>query len=84
MFTNAETQRLPYGKEDLILEYGRLAKQAQASVLATVGGTVVLVSVVADDNPSPQYDFFPLMVDYREKFYSAGKFPGGFFKREGR
>jgi len=81
---NPETQRIPFGKEDLILEYGRLAKQANASILATVGGTVALVSVVADPKPSSALDFFPLMVDYREKFYSSGRFPGGFFKREGR
>lgn len=79
-----ELQTIPYGKEDLILETGRLAKQANASILATVGGTVVLVSVVAADKAVEGMDFFPLMVDYREKFYSAGKFPGGYFKREGR
>ncbi len=81
---SVEIQHIPYGAEDLILEYGRLAKQANASVLATVGGTVALVSVVADDRPAEGQDFFPLMVDYREKYYAAGKFPGGFFKREGR
>ena len=79
-----EIQKIPFGQQELILETGRLAKQANASILATVGGTVVLVSVVAADFAREGQDFFPLTVDYREKFYSAGKFPGGFFKREGR
>ena len=78
------TQSLPFGAEDLVLEHGRLARQADATVVATVGGTVALVSVVAERRPSRDLDFFPLMVDYREKFYAAGKFPGGFFKRESR
>jgi polyribonucleotide nucleotidyltransferase len=73
-----------FGPETLILETGRMAKQAHGSVLATYGGTMVLATVVSDYAPKLGVDYFPLMVDYREKFYAAGKIPGGFFKREGR
>ncbi len=67
----------------LILETGKLAKLAAGSVLVRQGDTVVLVTACSSD-PRPGIDFFPLTVDYREKFSAAGKFPGGFFKREGR
>ena len=67
----------------LIMETGRLAKQAAGSVLVTYGETVVLVATVTA-KPREGIDFFPLTVDYREKTYAAGRFPGGFFKREGR
>ncbi len=67
----------------LILETGHLAKQADGAVLVTYGETVVLATVVSAD-PRPGTDFFPLTVDYREKTSAAGKFPGGFIKREGR
>ncbi len=67
----------------LILETGHLAKQADGAVLVTFGETVVLATVVSSD-PRPGIDFFPLTVDYREKTSAAGKFPGGFIKREGR
>ncbi len=71
------------GGRTLRLETGRLAKQAAGSVLATYGDTVVLAAVVT--GPAREgIDFFPLTVDYREKTYAAGKFPGGFFKREAR
>jgi polyribonucleotide nucleotidyltransferase len=60
-----------------------MAKQADGSVVVRMGDTMVLVTVVADDRPSDR-DFFPLFVEYREKFYSSGRIPGGFFKREGR
>ncbi|HEX9653414.1 MAG TPA: polyribonucleotide nucleotidyltransferase, partial [bacterium] len=66
------------------IETGRLAKQASGSSLLRVGDTMVLVAVVGADEPSEGIDFFPLTVEYREKAYSAGKIPGGFFKREGR
>jgi polyribonucleotide nucleotidyltransferase len=75
---------IPFGAENLMLETGRLAKQADGAVLATVGGTVLLVAVTVSPEPKPSADFFPLMVDYREKFYASGRIPGGFFKREGR
>ncbi|NWF98546.1 MAG: polyribonucleotide nucleotidyltransferase [Nitrospirae bacterium] len=68
----------------LILETGKIAKQADGAVVAQYGDTVVLATAVADKNPKEGLDFFPLTVDYQEKAYSAGKIPGGFFKREGR
>ena len=67
----------------LRLETGRMAKQANGSVLATYGDTVVLATAVASTNLKPDADFLPLTVNYQEKAYSAGKIPGGFFKREG-
>ena len=69
---------------ELTLETGQIARQADGSVLATLGGTSVLCTVCADRNVDPSKDFFPLSVHYVEKAYSAGKIPGGFFKREGR
>ncbi|MDH5526546.1 MAG: polyribonucleotide nucleotidyltransferase [Nitrospirota bacterium] len=80
---DVKTVSAPYGSETLTLETGRMAKQAHGSVLATWGDVMVLATVVSDYAPKPGTDFFPLMVDYREKFYAAGKIPGGFFKREG-
>lgn len=68
----------------LTMETGRMAKQANGAVLLQYGETVVLSAAVAKSEPDPSKDFFPLMVDYREKTYAAGKIPGGFFKREGR
>ena len=65
----------------LILETGRIARQADASVLATYGGTTVMANVVAAKKEKPDIDFFPLTVNYQEKFYSVGKIPGCFFKR---
>ncbi|MEL7483732.1 MAG: polyribonucleotide nucleotidyltransferase, partial [Planctomycetota bacterium] len=66
----------------LVLETGKIAKQATAAVLATYGGSTVMATVVRAD-PRPGLDFFPMQVDYREKLTAAGKFPGGFRKREG-
>ncbi len=71
------------GGRPLIFESGRLAKQAQGSVLARYGDTVVLATACMDSRATDK-DFLPLTVDYREYTYSAGKIPGGFFKREGR
>ena len=71
------------GGRTLTLETGKLAKQANGAVLARYGDTVVLVTACMDSRPNPK-DFLPLTVDYREYTYSAGKIPGGFFKREGR
>jgi polyribonucleotide nucleotidyltransferase len=68
----------------LRLETGRMAKQADGSVLATYGDTVVLATAVASKTVKPGIDFLPLTVDYQEKAYAAGKIPGGYFKREGR
>jgi len=66
------------------LETGKIAKQADSSVLVTCEETTVLVTVVSSEEPRENIDFFPLLVDYEEKFYAAGKIPGGFFKREGK
>ena len=68
----------------LTLETGRIARQAEGSVLATYGETTVLAAVTAAKTPKPGIDFFPLTVNYQEKTFAAGKIPGGYFKREGR
>ena len=66
------------------LRTGEIAKQADGSIIISCGETTVLVTVVSSKEPREEIDFFPLLVDYEEKFYAAGKIPGGFFKREGR
>lgn len=73
-----------YGRHEITLETGEIARQAHGAVIVTMGETVVLVTVVGDKNAKPGQDFFPLTVDYQEKFYSAGRIPGSFFKREGK
>lgn len=73
-----------YGEHKVVLETGRIARQASGAVLTSIGDTVVLVTCVAKQENDPSKDFFPLTVDYQEKTYAAGKIPGGFFKREGR
>jgi polyribonucleotide nucleotidyltransferase len=73
----------PFGSQSLILETGKLAKQAHGAVIVQYGETVALVAAVEGEADEGR-DFFPLVVDYREKTYAAGKFPGGFIKREGR
>ncbi|MBL8566080.1 MAG: polyribonucleotide nucleotidyltransferase [Hyphomicrobiaceae bacterium] len=75
---------IDWGGRKLKLETGRIARQADASVLAHYGETSVLATVVAAKSAKPGIDFFPLTVNYQEKTYAAGKIPGGFFKREGR
>src|SRR4029450_7251858 len=72
------------GGRKLTLETGRVAKQADGSVLVRYGDTVVLATVVAARAATEGQDFFPLTVDYRERAYAGGRIPGGFFKREGR
>ncbi len=72
------------GGKVLSLEYGKYAKQANGSVMVRYGDTMVLVTAVCADEPNEEQDFFPLQVEYREKSSAAGKFPGGFVKREGR
>jgi polyribonucleotide nucleotidyltransferase len=74
---------IPIGDRTLIIETGKLARQAHGSVTVRLGGTVVLVAAV-EGNTIPGRDFFPLQVEYRERTYAAGKFPGGFIKRETR
>ncbi|HSW50680.1 MAG TPA: hypothetical protein VLH09_10925, partial [Bryobacteraceae bacterium] len=68
----------------LSLETGKIAKQAGGSVVVRLGDTVVLVTACSAEEPRPGASFFPLTVDYREYTYAAGRFPGGFIKREGR
>ena len=68
----------------ITLETGRMARQANGSVLVRSGDSVVLVTACANEEPKPNAGFFPLTVDYREYTYAAGRFPGGFIKREGR
>ena len=73
-----------YGSHTVTFETGEIARQAHGAVMVTLDDTVVLATVVAAKNAKPGQDFFPLTVDYVEKFYAAGRIPGGFFKREGR
>ena len=75
---------IDWGGRKLVLETGRIARQADGAVLCTYGDTVVLCSVVGQRTPKPGINFFPLTVNYQEKSFAAGKIPGGFFKREGR
>ncbi|MCS6922377.1 MAG: polyribonucleotide nucleotidyltransferase, partial [Elioraea sp.] len=77
-------KELTWGGRPLILETGKLARQADGAVLARYGDTVVLATAVGVKQPKPGQDFFPLTVHYQEKTFAAGKIPGGFFKREGR
>jgi len=81
---NPIRKEFKYGNDTVVLETGRIARQATGAVLVTIGGTVVLTTVVGRKTAKPDQDFFPLTVDYQEKTYAAGKIPGGFFKREGR
>ncbi|MBZ2189396.1 polyribonucleotide nucleotidyltransferase [Alcanivorax sp. JB21] len=73
-----------YGKDTVVLETGRVARQATGAVMVTIGDTSVLVTVVGKKEADPGRPFFPLTVNYQEKTYAAGRIPGGFFKREGR
>nr|VFJ60474.1 MAG: polyribonucleotide nucleotidyltransferase [Candidatus Kentron sp. FM]VFJ61686.1 MAG: polyribonucleotide nucleotidyltransferase [Candidatus Kentron sp. FM]VFK09989.1 MAG: polyribonucleotide nucleotidyltransferase [Candidatus Kentron sp. FM] len=75
---------LPYGSHTLTLETGDIARQAAGAVMACLGDTHVLVTVVAEHQPKEGKDFLPLTVDYQEKTYAAGRIPGSFFRREGR
>jgi len=72
------------GKESLVLETGKMAKQANGAVCVRYGGTVVLVTAVCSNELREGIDFFPLTVEYQEKTYAAGRIPGGYFKREGK
>jgi polyribonucleotide nucleotidyltransferase len=75
---------LNWGGQPLTLETGKIARQADGAVLATLGETVLLATVVSMKTAKPGIDFFPLTVNYQEKYFAAGKIPGGYFKREGR
>jgi len=76
--------KIRFGREDLLLDTGKLAKQANGSVTVQYGGTVVLVTACMSRDIREGLDFFPLTVEYQEKTYAAGRIPGGFFKREGK
>src|SRR5689334_12757366 len=78
------TKELEIGGKVLSIETGKLAKQADGSVMVRYGDTMVLATVVANKEAKEGQDFFPLQVEYREKTASAGKIPGGFLKREAR
>jgi polyribonucleotide nucleotidyltransferase len=81
---NVTRKELMWGGRKLVLETGKIARQADGAVLATYGETTVLCTVVGAKSAKPGQDFFPLTVNYQEKAFAAGKIPGGFFKREGR
>ncbi|SFJ86707.1 polyribonucleotide nucleotidyltransferase [Methylophaga sulfidovorans] len=81
---NSVKKTVQYGQHTLSLETGKIARQAGGAVIASLGETSVLVTVVGKKDVKPGQDFFPLTVNYQERTYSAGKIPGGFFKREGR
>src|SRR6266581_2359202 len=81
---NMHRVELDWGGRKLVLETGRVARQADGAVLATYGETTVLATAVAAKQPREGVDFLPLTVDYQEKYYAAGRIPGGYFKREGR
>ena len=80
----ADKATAPIGDKQITIETGKLAKQADGAVTVQLGETIVLVAAVGATKAKPGQDFFPLTVDYREKAAAAGKFPGGYFKREGR
>ncbi|MBV9832899.1 MAG: polyribonucleotide nucleotidyltransferase [Alphaproteobacteria bacterium] len=77
-------KEIEWAGRKLVLETGKIARQADGAVMCTYGGTTVLAAVVGEKQPKPGLDFFPLTVNYQEKAFAAGKIPGGFFKREGR
>jgi|TARA_R100001143_G_scaffold4206_7_gene7069 polyribonucleotide nucleotidyltransferase len=81
---NSVKKTVQFGEHTLSLETGKIARQAGGSIIASLGETSVLVTVVGKKNVNPGQDFFPLTVNYQERTYAAGKIPGGFFKREGR
>src|SRR5690606_22383670 len=81
---NIIRKELDWGGYTLSLETGKVARQANGAVVAQMGGTVVLCTVVANAAPKEGVDFLPLTVNYLEKYYAAGKIPGGFFKREAK
>ena len=83
MFTETK-KSIQWGEETLTLETGKVARQADGTVIATLGETSVMANVTFAKSQKPGQDFFPLTVHYNEKYYAAGKIPGGFFKREAR
>src|SRR5689334_3458449 len=79
---NYHREEIEWGGRKLVLETGKVARQADGAVIATYGETVVLATVVGAASPREGADFFPLTVNYQERYYAAGKIPGGYFKRE--
>ena len=79
-----EREEIDWAGQKLVLETGRIARQADGAVLATLGETTVLATVVSAKTQKLGQDFFPLTVNYQEKTFAAGRIPGGYFKREGR
>jgi len=77
-------EEIKLGEKKLILETGKIARQADGAIIATCGETVVISTVVGAKKVNPVTDYFPLQVNYQEKYYAAGKIPGGYFKREAR
>ena len=77
-------EELDWAGRKLVLETGKVARQADGAVIASWGETTVLATVVSAKAPKPGQDFFPLTVNYQEKAFAAGRIPGGYFKREGR
>ena len=82
--TKTISREMNWGNQILKIETGKVAKQATASTIVSYGDTVVMANVVAAKTAKPDIDFFPLTVSYQEKFYGAGKIPGGFPRRETR
>ena len=78
------SKKILFGDQEVIIETGKIARQANGSVMITCDGTTILATVAARKEAKPNQSFFPLSVNYQEKTYAAGKIPGGFFKREGR
>src|SRR5918992_2058300 len=81
---DAQKVEMEWGGRKLVLEAGKMARQADGAVLAAYGETTVLATVVSLHEAKPGQDFFPLTVNYQERYYAAGRIPGGYFKREGR
>ena len=77
-------EEIDFGRKKVILETGKIARQADGAIIATWGETVVIATVVGAKKVNPETDYFPLSVNYQEKYYAAGKIPGGYFKREAR
>ena len=77
-------KEIVWGGRKLVLETGKIARQADGAIMATYGETTILATAVAEKTVKPGVAFFPLTVNYQDKTFAAGKIPGGFFKREGR
>ena len=77
-------EEIKLGEKKITLETGKVARQADGAIIATCGETVVISTAVGAKKVNPETDYFPLQVNYQEKYYAAGKIPGGYFKREAR